>query len=202
MARQLCAAGQVVDRLIVVDAVAAAGLIPHQEYFVRLLARVMFRGTAQLERRTVMLQRVQYYAGRVAHVRRAPRAEQLAWLNRILKRTWRRVAAGSQANSDINPSGADASADAFNAEMRSRPGTRAFRAQLNFASAYVPRAYPGRVDLVVSDALREWPDVESTYGWKRVSDVRLHDVSGSHFGIVTTELPLLAAVIRTCLGDG
>ena len=125
----------------------------------------------------------------------------MAWLGRILQRAWRRVAVGSHTHNDINPSVEDVAAAPFKAEMESRPGMRAFRAQLNFASAYVPRAYPGRVDLVVSDALRECPDVQSIYGWKRVSDVRMHDVSASHFGIVTTELPLLAAIIRTCLTE-
>jgi amino acid adenylation domain-containing protein len=205
MARQLRAAGDEVDRVILIDASASTKVIPVLGPAALFLVRTAFRGVGQLQRRTALYQRIQYYSSRIADLRQASRAEQLAWSRRMFARAWRRVQAGEAAAPlamhRVAAPLPDASADAALVEFRLRPGTRAIEAQAQWALAYKPGKYAGRVDIVASDALRELSGVETVYGWSRLSQACLHNLPGGHFDMVTTELPALAHVIRQCLDD-
>ncbi|MEO7360427.1 MAG: amino acid adenylation domain-containing protein [Gemmatimonadaceae bacterium] len=205
MARQLQAGGHVVDRLILIDASAGKKLIPLLGTLAHFVVRTAFRGDVHLERRSALLQLVHYYSTRIAELREASRAQQLAWSRRMFARVWRKVrtrgVVASLTEIGVMAVPIDATTDASLVEFRMRPGTRAIHAQMQWASVYAPGDFAGRVDIVASDALRQLPDGETVYGWNRVSHAYVHHLSGSHFDMVTKELPALAEVIRFCLGE-
>ncbi|HEV2643642.1 MAG TPA: thioesterase domain-containing protein, partial [Candidatus Elarobacter sp.] len=198
MARLLRASGEVVDRLILIDTSAGNARFRWLEPLLHLLVRATHDDDERrLDRRARILRQLRYYTRRVQEVRDMSRPDQLRWLRTNVAR----YTPGVRAASDVAPR-EDRSSDAAELadEFQLRPGTRAVQFHARAAAAFIPRAYAGEVDVInCTDALA--PTVEqAARDWGRITrTVRVHTVDSSHLGLLTSDLPALAARMRECL---
>jgi thioesterase domain-containing protein len=205
IARQLEAAGERVERLVLIDTTGINVRFRPLEPVLRVLARGATED-ARLERRAALLRELRYYSGRWRQVRRMSRMDQLRWFGINLRRRLpllRASAAAAAAAAAAEEAGPGfAEPPQTSAEFLARPGTRVLRFQERAGVAYVPKAYSGAIDLIwASDSFpRSAPD--QTNGWSRVSPaVRTRTVDSVHVGLITYNLPALAAEIRACLNS-
>jgi hypothetical protein len=79
-------------------------------------------------------------------------------------------------------------------------GEDVLRKQLHAVHTYIPHRYDGPIDLVWAEAEPNVVRKDPTRGWWRVaSDVRVHAIVAHHLGLITNELPSLAAALRAIL---
>ena len=190
MARQLEAAGEVVDRVVVVDSTAGNALFKSIESFFPLII-----GTGnpeqRLERRAKLIRKLHYYRSRVRHVWRMRHGEKLRWVRTNVARY---LPLGS-ADPEVS------SWPTAPAEFRARPATSVLIFQERAASAYIPGEYRGAMDVIW--ATEQFPVTVKfpARGWDQVSGtVRVHGVASSHVGLITYNIELLADALRACLG--
>jgi len=198
MARQLRAAGEAVERLIVIDSSATNARI----HLARpLLALVPGRGRARLARQAAMMKRLRRYDMRLRQVARLGVSQQLQWVNRNITRRWRRlVEPQGVAPAPVqvtDTTGLDAAAVLTHAA-----GANVLLSQDQAASAYIPGKYDGTIDLVWAEGSEDVQRVDPTHGWWRVArKVRTHQIVAHHIGLITNDLPKLAETLRAIL-DG
>jgi amino acid adenylation domain-containing protein len=198
MARQLRAAGEEVERLIVIDSSATNARIG----FVRpLLAFVPGAGRAQLTRQAALMTRLRRYDTSVRQVARLGASHQFQWVRRNVTRRWRRLVAPRNVAPPpvqiTDPTGLAAAA-----VLTDAAGANVLLSQAQAASAYIPGAYDGTIDLIWAEASADVVRIDPTHGWSRVARrVRTHQIVAHHIGLITNDLPKLADTLRAIL-DG
>lgn len=210
MARELKAAGEVVERVVMVDSVhpnaAGARLRPIIDRYAPLA-----RSREQMTKRIAVLNRVKYYDERLQVVRAMRPTQLLRWATNTV-----RIRFGGKPS----PASVGTSIAAVPNTPPAKPAPPPEREKLLFysraASAYVPRPFSGTVDLVFSsDPLDQLinptapivpgakPEVGSARierAWGRIlRNAQVHHVDGSHIGIIVEHLDDLGACLRKCL---
>ncbi|GJG89250.1 hypothetical protein tb265_44310 [Gemmatimonadetes bacterium T265] len=208
IARQLRASGEAVERLVLIDTEAGNARFRWLEPLIRLASRADDARERQ-NRRATVLRHLRYYSMRLRAVRRDSARERWRWLTTNIERRLSRRAAATEVLAGLTT----------NALLAAQPSVDTLSPIVRLTSAYLPRTYPGTVDLVVASDLagvvRHEPRVATgggvrelrrggRRGWERVARaVRVHIVRGSHTGLVTDELPALAERLAAILGpDG
>jgi len=200
MARQLRAAGEEVERLIIIDSAATNARI---DYVKPLLALVPGDPRTRLMRQAALMKRVRRYDLRIRQVARRDPSEQLAWVRNNVLRRWRRVVSRVEHVATPRLTQVDPTAGADATVLTESAGANVLLAQEQAASAYVPGSYGGRIDLIWAEETANVKRVDPTHGWWRVArDVRTHQIVAHHIGLITNDLPKLAETIRAILDDG
>jgi amino acid adenylation domain-containing protein len=199
MAQQLRAAGETVERLILVDTSLRNRPSRWRTLFDALLPasddahRVARRGKVLTA---------------IGALRRMKPAERCAWFQRNVRRAVSRRSEASLAN--------ELAARHAQGEVWKRPGSDVILHEAHAAAAYVPRRYGGPVELIVAVQRAEADDLDSTAlpgashaatngrlnrrGWQYVSrDVRVTGVPATHVGLITERLDALADQLRRSL---
>ena len=203
IARQLHAAGEHVDRLVIADGAAMNVRIRHLRPLLRFV-----RGAdenARLTKQAVLMKRLRWYALRLRQISRRPAREQLGWAGRMLGR----LRPSFDARATVAKSAAPVAssfefASALRTHIAQGPGTNVLLMQERAASVYVPGWFDGCIDLIWADDQPKPRDAENSRGWSRFArQVRVHPVSTTHLGLITADIPLFAETLRTVLdGDG
>jgi len=201
MARQLHAIGQSVERLVLIDSVAANARFWWIEWLVAFLSWDR-QPAKRLEERARLFRKLGYYTSRLRAVRRFNNGERLRWLHRNV------MARLPGTNDPVDRVLDQQSEDTLRAaELDARPGQDVLRFQSRAARAYMPRHYDGPIDLVVAANLN--PDENrlrmiraNPRGWDRVArEVRVRPIASSHVGLITDQIVLLAQAIRGCFTE-
>jgi thioesterase domain-containing protein len=195
MARQLERSGQGVERLVLIDSVAANARFRHFEWLLALVSWD-WSPSKRLDERARLLRKLGYYSGRLRAVGRLSYEERWRWLRKQVKA--RLPGMEDPVDRALDPQ----SDDTLRAELDARPGQDVLRFQSRAARAYVPGRYRGRIDLVVavdprhdSEAMRSLS--MSRRGWQLVaSDVQVYPVASSHVGLITDQIAVLAEALR------
>jgi thioesterase domain-containing protein len=198
MARQLRAAGEVVDRLIIVDSSATNARI----HLVRpLLALVPGKGRTRLQRQAALMKRLRHYDMRLRQVAALDPAQQFQWIRRNVTRQWRRlVASRTRVATPVPTQITDTSGLAAAAVLTNAAGGNVLLSQAQAASAYIPKAYDGTIDLIWAEGRKNVQRADPTHGWWRVArQVHPHQIVAHHVGLITNDLPKLAEVVRAIL---
>jgi thioesterase domain-containing protein len=198
MARQLRAAGEVVERLIVIDSSATNARI----HFVRpLLALVRGEGRTRLARQAALMTRLRRYDMSIRQVAKLDASQQLQWVRRNVVRRWRRIAE-RRGVAATSPQITDTTGLAATAVLTDAAGANVLLSQAQAASAYIPASYDGTIDLVWAEGRADVVRVDPTHGWWRVARrVRTHQIVAHHIGLITNDLPKLAETIRAILDE-
>jgi thioesterase domain-containing protein len=200
MACLLADEGASVERLVLIDSVAANARFRYAEWLVNLLSRAPTY-EAHLDRRAKLLRKMGYYSSRIRALRRVTLSERLHW---AVKNVRTRIPglASELGDRTLDP---QSEAAMRAADFDARPGQDVLRFHSRAARAYIPRRYRGSVDLVVAvdpnhDAATARLLASSRRGWGLVAgDVRVHPVQSSHVGLITDQIAQLAARLRQCL---
>ncbi len=177
MARQLSAAGEDVDRLILLDAVAFGARFAWLEKLLHCLAPI---GLGLQQRQRIL-------------------------------------AAGSRRMRFISEAGRLGSVDALRSlrdELKPRCGLGALLSESGrtgislddqmrlISRAYVPRRYPGRMNLLVSGEASSSANGDTFLGWKRACDgIDLQRLPGGHLAAVSLHTEVVAGYLRAILED-
>jgi thioesterase domain-containing protein len=189
MALQLRAAGEPVDRLIIIDSAA----INARLWFVRpLLALVPGRAASRQMRQAALMKRLRRDYLRLRHVFWLDSSRRLEWTKQRVERQWDRLTQYAR-NGDASQAGA-------RPERRAAPGDPVMRFQERAGLVYIPRRFDGPIDLIHSETQ---PDVKrrdpTRDFWRVATEVRVHPVLTQHIGLITNELPKMADVLRDIL---
>jgi thioesterase domain-containing protein len=192
MALQLQAAGEVVERLIIIDSAA----INARLRLVRpLLALVPGSARVRQQRQAALMKRLRRYYIRLRHVLRLDAAHQLQWTKNNVERRWDRLRRLAMNDHD-SASGSKASA-----ARRAAPGDPVMRSQELAGVVYIPRRFDGCIDLISSETRLDVKHRDPTRDfWRVAREVRTHPVLAQHIGLITNELPKMADVLREILG--
>jgi thioesterase domain-containing protein len=201
MARQLRAAGEVVERLIVIDSAATNARI---HFAAPLLALVTGRDAFQrLARQSALMKLLRRYDARLRQVARLDRSQQLQWVRRNVVRRWNRFAGrfGQPMRTPQSPTHVtDTSGLSAAAVLVDAAGANLLVAQSHAASAYIPQRYDGTVDVIWAEGRPNVKRADPTHSWSRVAaDVQVHQIVAHHIGLITNDLPKLADVVRAIL---
>jgi thioesterase domain-containing protein len=201
MARQLQAAGETVERLIIIDSGAANARIRYMRGLLPLVPGVSER--SRLARQAKLMVNVRYYDSRVRWVANVPLREQVGWATRLLKRWTRRFHPSAAQTVSSNGAAARPAArptrDQVDEELVVK-GEQVLLTQLHAVHTYIPHRYDGPIDLIWAESEPNVVRKDPTRGWWRVaSDVRVHVIVAHHLGLITNELPSLAAALRAIL---
>jgi len=196
MARQLQAAGETVERLILVDSAPTNAALQ----FMRPVLALLRIGDShdRIARTARLMKRLRRYQQRVRHVRRWSAIEQLRWVGRNVQRRWSRlVQHASVAQIRLAPPPASGAAAANLADAL---GEQVLLSQAYAASTFIPHRCDLRVDLVWAEDQPTVTRADRTRGWWRLSPhVHTHHIYAHHLGLITTDLPKLAAAMRAIL---
>jgi amino acid adenylation domain-containing protein len=206
MARQLLAAGQRVERLVIVDSAAINMRVRGARPFLPLMPGS--DGDEQLTRRAVLLSRLRRYERRMSQVSRKPLLQQLQWVRANIVRRLRRVAAaGAPEQVTASTAGriqleaqANELATALRTPVAQGPGAGVLLMHGRAASVYFPSYLAGTIDLIWGEEYLGEQSRDPTFGWGRYADrVRVHSIASTHMGLVTNDLPLLADALKAVL---
>ncbi len=194
MARQLEAAGEVVEKLVVVD----SGAVNARLGALALARYLVPPGdtTRRLTQQAHVLHRLRVVAGKVRAVNAKPLGARVRWLVRNVVRRLpvvNRLASAPEPLASLNAGGGGGDGDEIVMWMQRRA-----------TSAYVPGRYHGTMDLIwASGAPGKEPRGNPLEGWRHVvKDIRLHVVPSQHIGLITEDLPALAQVMQAVLARG
>lgn len=216
MARQLCAAGETVDLLALVDTAAARPRARALHGALTWLGALARRPTAERLRWFLRLQRVDSL---VEHgLRRLRRASRGLWreltasgvtgfplrarlrvsegAHDIVQKLWALRAAPTHSQACVAPPRQDIQPP--RGETRDQDWMAIYSW---IAAGYTARRYPGKVTLIwARDELQDGRD--PTDRWRAVAgDVTVRVVPGTHLTCITTHVHALAAQLSACLGD-
>ncbi|MEP6619267.1 MAG: amino acid adenylation domain-containing protein [bacterium] len=207
MACQLQAAGEQVDRLIIIDSAA----INRKVRWVRGLLPLLPGAdeNEHLTRQAVFMRRLRWYAMVVRQLRNRSMRRRLEWVysnvarrvNRLLSRPGgtakaapRRVAGAPQHDAHTQEF-----AEAMRTQIAVGPGADVLLMQDRAASVYFPSFFKGSIDLIWADE-RAVVRIDPTHGWRYCADrVHVQELVASHLGLVTNELPLLGTTVKAAL---
>jgi amino acid adenylation domain-containing protein len=200
MARQLQAAGETVERLILIDSAPTNAALR----FMRPVIALMLGSNEQLRiaRQAHFMKRLRRYQHRIRQVRRLSAVDQLRWVGRNIARRCQRLpellgfgtrhapAAGSARPKTVMT--AKSLADAL--------GEQVLLSQAYAASSFIPKPADVSVDLIWAEDRPNVTRTDPTRGWWRLTpQVRTHHIHAHHLGLITNELPRLAATMRAIL---
>jgi amino acid adenylation domain-containing protein len=199
MARQLQAAGETVERLIVVDSSATNARLS----FARPLLPLVPGRTARsrLERQAAIMKRLRRYDVRLRQVVRLDTSQQFQWTRRNVARRWRRILEWFGARREAASSaGAGEARLAEASVLTDAAGANVLLSQAQAASAYIPRRADLTIDLIWAEGRPNVQRADPTHGWWRVANrVRTHQIVAHHLGLITNDLPKMARVFREIL---
>jgi thioesterase domain-containing protein len=198
MARQLRAAGEEVERLVVIDSTATNARI----HFARpLLALVPGEGRTRLARQAALMTRLRRYDVRLRQAARLDASQKLQWILRNVVRRWRRTVDGrGGAPTPIHIT--DTRGLSAAAVLTDAAGANVLLSQAQAASAHIPGSYDGTLDLIWAEGSADVQRADPTHGWWRVArQVRTHQIVAHHIGLITNDLPKLAATLRSILDE-
>jgi len=198
MARQLRAAGEEVERLVVIDSTATNARI----HFARpLLSLVPGKGRTRLARQAALMTRLRRYDVRIRQAARLDASQKLQWILRNVVRRWRRaVDARGGAPTPIHIT--DTRGLSAAAVLTDAAGANVLLSQAQAASAHIPGSYDGTLDLIWAEGSADVRRADPTHGWWRVArQVRTHQIVAHHIGLITNDLPKLAETLRSILDD-
>ena len=94
----------------------------------------------------------------------------------------------------------DTSGLAAAAVLTNAAGANVLISQAQAASAYIPKAFDGTIDLVWAEGRKNVQRADPNHGWWRVArQVHPHQIVAHHVGLITNDLPKLAEVVRAIL---
>ncbi|MGQ0704058.1 MAG: thioesterase domain-containing protein, partial [Gemmatimonadales bacterium] len=192
MACQLIAAGEQVDKLIVVDGGPANARLRFSR---PLLRWIPGNDVQQLARRAAVLGRLRWMDLQMRKFRSHSLLTGMRWAARA---TARRVPILRDLFRLEPPD-----ADELAAGARDGLDEQAIegRVQQRAAEAYVPERYPGTLDFLWAEGPPGgYPRPNPVERWRLVArEVRLRAIPSGHIGLVTENLPLFAAALRETL---
>ena len=195
IARQLTAAGEVVERVVVIDGNAANATMAAMRPIVAFLPGG--DANARLTRQAEVMQRMRWLAGRARYMNRMPVGSRVTWaIEKVVNRSARLVRGAPVSPVAVAaPVSAPAAAPAPDVIEE---GVVTEKLLERAAGAYIPRRYDGVVDLMWADGGSGRPrppaPVES---WSRIAgSVRVHPIGSTHIGLITENLAIFAAALR------
>ena len=194
MGRQLLAAGDVIERLIVIDSDPVNARLQSARRILSLLPPG--EPNARLSRSASVMSRLRWVDRRVRYVRAMPLADRVRWVGdkvtRRLPRLLRRATPAAQS------AGTTATLDAMDGDE-----AIVLRMQVRATSAYIPSPFKGVVDFIwARGAPDKSPRPNPFERWQLIATrVRLHALPSGHIGLITNNLPLLAAALRAALTE-
>jgi thioesterase domain-containing protein len=199
MARQLRAAGETVERVIAIDSAATNARLG----FVKpLLAFVPGKdASVRLARRAALMKRLRRYYTRRRQVKYLETAQQIAWVRNNIVRRWNRVRTyvGQARAPRATPPPVTTQRLSGNYALNT-VGDRVMDVQERAGLVYIPGRYGGPVDLIYAQKKNAGPRRDPTRDFWRVAEtVHVHTLVAQHITLITSDLPKLAAVIRTIL---
>jgi amino acid adenylation domain-containing protein len=197
MACQLRAAGETVERVIMIDSGAANARIPYARFLLALVPGRSAQG--RLARKASLMKRLRRYDLHLRQVRRLDTARQLAWARNNIVRRWRRLRDSLnhiQAQRQ-QPTGTTQTTETRLAALHDEAiGEKVMITQENAALVYFMGRYDGTVDLIYSQASADVKRRDPTRDWWRVArEVRVHPIVAHHIGLITNDLPKMADVL-------
>jgi thioesterase domain-containing protein len=208
MARQLKEAGESVERLIIIDSGAGNARIRYMRGILPFVPGLTEE--SRLARQAALMIAVRYYDGRVRSVAQAPLQQKADWAKGLLKRWTRRWRASVDQTSAsivapvprpkvVSGSRGTVRRDQIDEDL-AVSGEQVLKKQARAVHTYIPGRYDGTIDLIWAETAPDVVRKDPTRGWWRVaSDVRVHVIVAHHLGLITKELPSLAAALRSIL---
>lgn len=201
MARQLVAAGEVVDRLIVIDSTPTnARLRRVAPILLSLIPAANAR--KRLARRAALMHRLRWLDSRISYFGQLPLDKQSSWIINKIKRSF--ALRASAASGTPSTASIGATPGVQNGGAIVDDGDRdalLLEAQATASSAYVPGRFEGTVEFCWAQgapgtARRHNPIAR----WRILArDVVLTPIESGHIGLITNNLPLLADALRGAL---
>jgi amino acid adenylation domain-containing protein len=196
MAQQLRAAGETVERLIMIDSGAGNAAIGYMRPMLALIGGS--DPTARMTRQAAIMKRVRWYDARIRWGARQGPRQQLRWVSANVTRRWRKLLVRAGWRS-ARSAGSSAPEKRYVPDF-SVPGEQLLRRQSDAVNVYIPRRYHGTIELVWADSAPDVKRHDPTRGWWRVADeVKVHSIVAHHLGLITNKLPELASVLRAIL---
>jgi pimeloyl-ACP methyl ester carboxylesterase len=146
MARQLRAAGETVERLIVVDSSATNARLRFARPFLPLVPGATAR--IRLARQAEIMKRLRRDDLRLRQVSRLDVGQQFQWSRRNVSRRWRRLLAWIGRRGDAGTRTADGARVADASVLTEAAGANVLQSQAQAASAYIPGRYDGTIDVI------------------------------------------------------
>jgi amino acid adenylation domain-containing protein len=198
MARQLRAAGETVERLIVVDSSATNARLRFARPFLPLVPGATAR--IRLARQAEIMKRLRRYDLRLRQVSRLDVGQQFQWSRRNVSRRWRRLLAWIGRRGDAGTRTADGARVADASVLTEAAGANVLQSQAQAASAYIPGRYDGTIDVIWAEGHPNVQRADPTHGWWRVAArVHSHQIVAHHVGLITNDLPKMARLFRAIL---
>lgn len=210
MARQLQAAGEHVERLVLIDSSPMNARLRKFGALVQMLPAS--NASQRLQRQAELMRRVRWAHGRVAYFNNLPAGTKSQWIvekfTKTLPRLLNRRRPGNSANI-AQPANAAQTAPAPTAAPLAVAGDDAnrdvlmLRTQARATSAYIPGRFTGNIDFVFAEGA---PGMERRVSpvdrWQLLADsVRVRALPTGHISLITSELQMLAAALRDALHD-
>jgi thioesterase domain-containing protein len=197
MARQLRAAGETIERLVMIDSGAGNAALRYMRPILPLITGS--NATSRMARQAAVMKRVRWYDARIRWVARQGARQQLGWVSSNVTRRWRKLLTriGLRSRAPLASAAAQTAAVLDFSEVA---GEQVLLRQSYAVNTYIPRRYEGRIDLVWADSAPNIKRYDPTRGWKRVADeVHVHSIVAHHLDLITNKLPEMARVLRGIL---
>jgi thioesterase domain-containing protein len=205
MAVQLQAAGEKVERLVIVDSAAVNVHVRPAKVLLRLVPG----GDAndRMTRQSVFITKLRWYELRIRQVRRQPLSKRLEWVSKNVSRRWRRMfeskdeTSPAQSHGDVaHDEQARELSSALRTQIAAGPGASVLLMQERAASVYFPGKFRGTIDLIWANEKPGVRKIDPTRGWGHHADkVRVHPILSTHLGLVTNDLPKMAEALKAVL---
>ena len=199
MAQQLRAAGETIERLVMIDSGAGNAAISYMRPILPFVTGP--DATARLARQATIMKRVRWYDARIRWAASQDLRRQLGWLATNVARRVRKVAAriGVRTSAGLPRTGV-APVERIVRDLTEVAGEQVLRRQSDAVNVYIPRPYPGTIDLVWAESAPNVGRRDPTRGWWRVADqVHVHTIVAHHLDLITNKLPEMANVLRAIL---
>jgi len=196
MARQLRAAGQVVEHLVVIDSTPMNARLRRVGPLLRLVPGINAR--QRLIRRAALLHRIRWAQGRIAYFNHLPKQSKSSWiLDKVVRTLPRLVREATTANA-VTATGAPPTAEVIDDGDRDAV---LLEAQATASAAYLPGLFDGVIEFCwAQGAPGTAPRPNPVSRWKLLaSEVRLTPIASGHIGLITNNLSLLANALRSAL---
>ncbi len=197
MAQQLRDAGDTVASAVVIDTIPANVRLKPIAPLLSLLPSG--DSNSSLDRRAAIVSTLRRADFALRRLGEMPFGDRIAWVSALLSRRARRLLGVS----DTAPSSADvARADAD--EQARELEEVVSRVQHRASSVYLPGEYPGTLDIIWAEGLPEKKRKGNPVARWQTSAARvaLHAIPSEHMGLITNNIPMLAAALREVLGRG
>ncbi|MEO7996797.1 MAG: amino acid adenylation domain-containing protein, partial [Gemmatimonadaceae bacterium] len=213
MALQLQDAGEVVDRLVLIDSSPTNAKFRSMASVLRLIPAA--NDNQRLARQVAVLRRVRWVAGRVEFFNRLPKGTKTSWifdkvtvtLPRIVRRKLgvapARVNDAPKVSADAIPTAVPVAVPTPPAGGDDNRDALLHLTQARASSAYIPRNFRGQIDFVFAEgAPGALPRTSPIDRWELLADrVRLHGLPSGHISLITNNLALLSDALKHALTE-